>query len=337
MKLCFTLALAGAMIVALSSCAFMKAVSLPEARGRPGGKVELTLYGIPAPNEAQGATDATDDLPSGLQRVCGCPPRPEGCPETPLGPAAGILAVAAFSLVFAEATSALAAYVKAKQKRFTPTPYFARANVPAFWFLPEEGSQTFALRCVRLRRTLELEGEEPRTASDILVSFERPRYGKQYGPTGMIAVLRYIKLGDIPVDAGEAEPVPFAASTRAHRSVEEQNVKATVSIAFSILEDMKRVSTFDQSFAPVLVKQGADVELPDYENASQDNMSNQTAIMPAPNGQPATVVMTVGETGEGVEEFASFDEGQFRASASIITQALGNVIKLNILPNQPAP
>jgi hypothetical protein len=334
MELCFGLAIAAALIATLSSCAFMKAVSLPEARGEPGGKVELTFYA--ALEESQ---PEADDLPFGLEKVCGCPPEPRGCSERveKLAAAPGILAVAAFSLVFAESTSALAGYVKAKQKRFTPTPYFARANVPAFWFLPPEGSQSPALRCVRLTRTLDSEGKRPRKASDVVVSFERPRYGDNYATNGMIAVLRYLKLGDLPEDAGQGETVPFAASTQAYRHVEKQNVKATVSIALSVLEDMKRVSTFDQNFVVPEVRQGAYVEFPGFEDTKQNDMSNQTAIMPEPTGQPATVVMTVAETGEGVEEFGSFDETQFRASANIITQALGNVIKLNILPNQPAP
>jgi hypothetical protein len=97
------------------------------------------------------------------------------------------------------------------------------------------------------------------------------------------------------------------------------------------------VSTFDQHLVVPVVKQGANVKFPNFEDTKQDDMSNQTAIMPEPTGQAATIVMTVAEKGEGVEEFGSFDETQFRASANIITQALGNVIKLNILPNQPAP
>jgi hypothetical protein len=143
----------------------------------------------------------------------------------------------------------------------------------------------------------------------------------------MIAVLRYLELGS------------FAASTRSKRSIEDQQVKATVVVAFSILtqspnSDLANVTTFDQTFVVPIVKQGQPVKFDSFEGTAT-LPANQTAVMPEPMGQPATIALSVAETGEGVGEFAAFDEIQFRASADIITQALGNVIKLKILPNQP--
>jgi hypothetical protein len=312
---------------ALSSCAFLKAVTLPEARGVPGGELELTLFMFAPttsrPPPAQPVEVA--ELPAHVRDVCSSPPviqPPE--PEPEVGPILGVVAVTAFTLAFGELTSALSGYVNAKAQRFTPPPYAARANVPAFRFLPGNGQA--ALRCVRLVRKIE-EGGKSIKASDIIVSFERPRYRDDFAETGMVGILRHFELQR------------FAASTRATANTEDQVVKATVGIAFSLLaqtegSDVRSVLTFDQVFVVPAAKLGQ-ILVDNFEGRTAMLSGSQTAMMPEPSGQPATIAISVAETGDGVQEFQTFNEAQFNATAKVLGDALGNILRLKILPNQP--
>lgn len=305
----------------LTGCETFNVLQQPEARGTGGGGTvrvaalstqagkDERLPNIRLPPEGTrervaeppplGPTSDRRKEPKAVQDVCyplqerDRRPRPElGL----LGPTTIPLIMAGVELIYSSLSNALKDSATEKIKRFQ-APYSGQVNVASFVVGNEDGR----VRCLELVRTI---GDG------------------SAGPTSRIV------LGLVPIGKTAVEIIPvyvrlnqLAASTLPKEGGGQVALAITVGVE-TLASDGGDLGVrhYQRNLTLQNIRAGQDYERP---------RANASAIMPLPSGQPATIVVSVTETGDGFQSIKDF-EAAFDSNSRIIGSAIGKAVETRL-------
>lgn len=277
----------------LTACTSINALSLPEAKGKPDGSVQLMAI-------REGDEEDQDRISAILGPAYEDPTVKTTClrkEPTVAGfaPLVGAVVLAGTSIAIREGASFIEGYVEKKKKRYRKR-YAGRLNIP---HMTVGDGEEDAVTCLVLRRTLQ---NDNKTASTLILALE-------VEPNADAFFLRPIYL-NVPA---------FAASTTPLKG-RDKIIKANIEVGIQFIrpEDgvkQTAVSQFNQRFVVGRVKEGEPVKFKPEDRSS---------YVPKPEGEPASLVIVVEETGRGIEELEAFSISE---NAKIVSGELGNALK----------
>lgn len=298
---CFALALG----VATSGCETIKVLQVPEVEGAPGGDVVVSLLGRrPAPglSDAQkhAAFDEISKLPPAVREICFRTKDTNGIRTFDVGATSIPLIMAGVTLAYNSVTEKFKEAAKAKISRYQK-PYHGQINVPAL--ITVGAGNAAMLQCVQLVRTIQVKDALPHPASHIVLAFE------SVGTSAFAVKPVYVRLDK------------FAAST----IPEETGNQVDLAISLGIITLASDggdpgLHRYEQNIAMTGVLQGKEHDI---------SRVPPTAIIPRVDDRPATIVVSVTETGKGFEMFEGFEKA-FDTNSQIIGTALGKAIETRL-------
>ncbi len=208
--------------------------------------------------------------------------------------------MAGVTLAYNSVTEKFKEAAKAKISRYQK-PYHGQINVPAL--ITVGAGNAAMLQCVQLVRTIQVKDALPHPASHIVLAFE------SVGTSAFAVKPVYVRLDK------------FAAST----IPEETGNQVDLAISLGIITLASDggdpgLHRYEQNIAMTGVLQGKEHDI---------SRVPPTAIIPRVDDRPATIVVSVTETGKGFEMFEGFEKA-FDTNSQIIGTALGKAIETRL-------